>query len=90
MAVWFVGYTPALAAAAMVAGANEHGEWLSLNGQTVGGGYISSAFGSTVAGPIWGDAMAAISAKLPYEDFQTPSGDEIAGVLTAVPDVSGP
>jgi membrane peptidoglycan carboxypeptidase len=89
MAVWFVGYTPKLAAAAMVAGANEFGEWVTLNGQSVGGSYISSAFGSTVAGPIWGDAMAAISAKLPYEDFQAPPGDEIAGVLTTVPDVSG-
>ncbi|MDR7254639.1 membrane peptidoglycan carboxypeptidase [Nocardioides sp. BE266] len=89
MAVWFVGYTPKLATAAMVAGANEFGEWVSLNGQTVGGSYISSAFGSTVAGPIWGDAMSAISAKLPDEDFQAPAGDEIAGVLTPVPDVSG-
>lgn len=89
MAVWFVGYTPKLATAAMVAGANEFGEWVSLNGQTVGGSYISSAFGSTVAGPIWGDAMNAISAKLPYEDFQTPPGDEIAGVLVPVPDVAG-
>ena len=60
MAVWFVGYTPTLATAAMVAGANEFGEWVSLNGQTVGGSYISEAFGSTVAGPIWGDAMAAV------------------------------
>ena len=33
--------------------------------------------------------MAAISAKLPYEDFQAPPGDEIAGVLTTVPDVTG-
>ena len=89
MAVWFVGYTPELATASMVAGANEFGEWVSLNGQTVGDSYISSAFGSTVAGPIWGQAMAAVSSKLDYEDFQTPPGDEIAGVLTSVPDVTG-
>ena len=89
MSVWFAGYTPEIATVAMVAGANEFGEWVSLNGQTVGGGYISEAFGSTVAGPIWGDAMAAVSAKLDYVDFQTPAGDEIAGVLTGVPDVGG-
>ncbi|WP_336276050.1 PASTA domain-containing protein [Nocardioides sp. B-3] len=89
MAVWFVGYTPQIATAAMVAGANSLGHWVSLNGQTVGGSYISEAFGSTVAGPIWGDAMAAISARLDYEDFRAPAGDEIAGVLTTVPDVSG-
>jgi membrane peptidoglycan carboxypeptidase len=89
MSVWFAGYTPTLATVAMVAGANEFGEWVSLNGQTVGGSPIYEAFGSTVAGPIWGDAMAAVSAKLPYEDFQAPPGDEIAGVLTLVPDVTG-
>ncbi len=89
MSVWFAGYTPEIATAAMVAGANEFGEWVSLNGQTVGGGYIGEAFGSTVAGPIWGDAMGAVSAKLDYVDFQAPAGDEIAGVLTSVPDVAG-
>ncbi|RYB93838.1 PASTA domain-containing protein [Nocardioides oleivorans] len=89
MAVWFVGYTPELATASMVAGANEFGEWVTLNGQTVGDSYISSAFGSTVAGPIWGQAMAAVSSKLDYVDFTTPPGDEIAGVLTTVPDVTG-
>ena len=89
MSVWFAGYTPTIATVAMVAGANEFGEWVSLNGQTVGGSYISEAFGSTVAGPIWGDSMAAISAELAYEDFQTPPADEIAGVVIAVPDVSG-
>ncbi|MCD6640248.1 MAG: PASTA domain-containing protein, partial [Nocardioides sp.] len=89
MSVWFVGYTPKIAAAAMVAGANSQGHWLTLNGQSIGGSYVSSAFGSTVAGPIWGDTMAAISSKLPYEDFRKPSGDEIAGVLTTVPSVSG-
>ncbi|MCF6378064.1 penicillin-binding protein [Nocardioides KLBMP 9356] len=89
MSVWFAGYTPKIATVAMVAGANQLGEWVSLNGQYVGGSPIYEAFGSTVAGPIWGDAMSAISAKLPYEDFQAPAGDEIAGVLTSVPDVTG-
>ena len=87
--VWFAGYTPEIAAAAMIAGANEFGQWLPLGGQTVGGQYISEASGSGYAGPIWGDAMAAISAKLDYVNFQPPAGDEIAGVLTSVPDVAG-
>ncbi|EON25628.1 glycosyl transferase family protein [Nocardioides sp. CF8] len=89
MSVWFVGYTPQIATASMVAGANSLGHWVSLNGQYVGGSYIGEAFGSTVAGPIWGEAMDAISDKLDYENFRAPAGDEIAGVLTAVPDVSG-
>ena len=87
--VWFVGYTPEIAAAAMIAGANDQGQWLELGGQTVGGQYISEASGSGYAGPIWGDAMSAISAKLAYEEFQAPPGDEIAGVLSTVPDVAG-
>ncbi len=87
--VWFVGYTPEIAAAAMIAGANSLGQWLELGGQTVGGQYISEASGSGYAGPIWGDAMSAISAKLTYEEFQAPAGDEIAGVLSTVPDVAG-
>ncbi|WP_159083491.1 transglycosylase domain-containing protein [Nocardioides terrigena] len=89
MSVWFAGYTPEIAAAAMVAGADPLGNWVTLNGQSVGGTFISSAFGSTVAGPIWGDAMAAVSPKLDYTDFTTPSGDQIAGLLSAVPEVSG-
>ncbi|MBA3780681.1 MAG: transglycosylase domain-containing protein [Nocardioides sp.] len=89
MSVWFVGYTPKIAAAAMVAGANSLGHWVTLNGQSVGGSHISSAFGSTVAGPIWGDAMDAVSPTLTYADFTAPAGDEIAGVLTSVPEVGG-
>lgn len=87
--VWFVGYTPKLAAAAMIAGANGEGQWLELEGQNIGGQYIYSASGSGFAGPVWGDAMTAIQDDIPYEDFQAPAGDEIAGVLTSVPDVSG-
>lgn len=89
MAVWFVGYTPTLATAAMIAGANEQGYWLTLNGQTVGDSYVGEAFGSTLAGPMWGDAMQAIQASLPYEDFNPPAGDQITGVLATVPDVAG-
>ncbi len=65
LAVWFVGYTPDLATASMIAGANQAGEWITLNGQTVGGRYISSAVGSTNAGPMWGDAMKAIDPTPP-------------------------
>ena len=88
-AVWFVGYTPTVATAAMVAGANYQGYPITLNGQTLGGGYVASAFGSTVAGPLWGEAMGGVAASLPYEDFNAPPGDEIAGVLTGVPEVGG-
>jgi membrane peptidoglycan carboxypeptidase len=89
MAVWFMGYTPNLVTAAMIAGANSDGEWITLNGQTVGGTYISSAFGSTVAGPMWGDAMKVIQRWLPDQDFATPDPTAIEGRLISVPSVYG-
>ena len=89
MSVWYVGYTANLAGAAMVAGANADGGWVTLNGQVVGGSPIYSAFGSTVAGPIWGDAMQVIDDTLEDEEFVSPSADSVAGVITTVPSVAG-
>jgi membrane peptidoglycan carboxypeptidase len=82
--VWFIGYTPHIAAAAMIGGANEFGTPIGLTGQTVGGVYIPEASGSGFAAPIWGDAMRIITAGAPYDDFVYPSGVEGAGV-TDVP-----
>ncbi len=76
MAVWFDGYTPALAAASMIAGANQQGHWITLNGQTVGGAYVATAHGSTTAGPMWADAMRRIENLLPYRNFVPPSQDK--------------
>jgi membrane peptidoglycan carboxypeptidase len=90
MSVWFVGYTPNLATASMLAGANSLGHWVSLNGQTVGGSYIDRAFGSTQAGPIWGDAMQAIDDFLPDVDFVEPDTSVLsAGQPVTVPEVGG-
>jgi len=87
--VWFVGYTPQLAGAAMIAGANEFGSPIPLAGQTIGGVYISSASGSGFAGPVWSGAMQVLDDQLEFQDFVRPSGTDIAGVLTPIPDVSG-
>jgi membrane peptidoglycan carboxypeptidase len=89
MAVWFDGYTPALATASMIAGANQLGHWITLNGQTVGGSYIATAHGSTTAGPMWADAMRAIQDLLPNEDFVPPMQMQSAPNLTIVPSVVG-
>ena len=89
MAVWFVGYTPNLTTASMIAGANSLGHWVSLNGQTLHGTYVASAHGSTTAGPMWGDAMKVIQQWLPDTDFTRPSASDVAGVLTTVPDTGG-
>ena len=93
-AVWFNGYTPALATAAMVAGANQEGEPITLNGQTVGGQFVASAFGSTTAGPMWSQAMREIQDLLPDEDFVRPTGRfqlerEKPEVANQVPNVVG-
>jgi membrane peptidoglycan carboxypeptidase len=89
MSVWFMGYTPNLATASMIAGANSLGHWITLNGQTIGGIYTDVAHGSTTAGPMWYDAMSVIQQWLPDATFTPPNGADINGVLTTLPDVGG-
>jgi len=84
MSVWFCGYTPHAAAAVMLGGLDDVGRPKSLEGVSVGGSPIYGASGSGFAAPIWGDAMRAITADDPYEDFVYPSGVEGVGV-TSVP-----
>ncbi len=82
--VWFVGYMPGMAAAAMIAGVDEVGNPDGLVGKTVGGSTVYSASGSGFAAPIWGEAMRAIDDDFDFEDFVYPSG--VAGVgQTSVP-----
>ena len=88
-AVWFDGYTPNLAASAMIAGANSQGHHVSLNGQTIGGVYVSGAHGSTTAGPVWGDAMKAVQQYLPDVDFNEPGTTTTNGPNAEVPSVYG-
>ena len=88
-AVWFIGYTPNIATAAMLAGANTLGQPITLNGQYVGGSYIDRAFGSTDAGPIWGEAMRVVQGYLPDVDFTSPDPNVVEGQLVTVPSVEG-
>jgi membrane peptidoglycan carboxypeptidase len=88
--VWYVGYTPQLATAAMIAGASKDGQRpIPLAGQTIGGHYIYTVSGSGFAGPMWAEAMHAIQGTLKYIDFVKPSPDEVRGVATVVPSVNG-
>jgi len=87
--VWFAGYTPNLAGTVVVAGVNEVGDPESLDGKTIGGVTYYSTSGSTTAAPIWGQAFRAITPFLDDETFVQPNGEDIAGVLVAVPDVAG-
>jgi len=88
-AVWFSGYTPNLATAAMIAGANSSGQPIPLEGQVVGGRYISSASGSGVAGPMWGQAMRSVEQYLDDATFTRPDFSALRGEMVSVPDTGG-
>ncbi|MCA1981721.1 transglycosylase domain-containing protein [Nocardioides nematodiphilus] len=87
--VWFMGYTPQIATAAMIAGANTLGYPISLVGQTIAGSYVSSVSGSGFAGPMWADAMHPIENSLDPENFTAPDPTVVHGVQIPVPDVGG-
>jgi membrane peptidoglycan carboxypeptidase len=77
-AVWYVGYTPHLVAASMIAGADDQGRPQSLAGATLHGQPVSfdQVGGSSLAGPMWKKAMGVISAQLPPTDFAPPPEEE--------------
>ena len=85
--VWFVGYMPGMASAAMIAGVDEVGNPDGLVGKIVGGSTVYSASGSGFAAPIWGEAMRVIDDDFDYADFTAPTG--VVGVgqtFVPVPD----
>jgi membrane peptidoglycan carboxypeptidase len=72
--VWYVGYTPELAAASMIAGVNKADNPASLVGVTLKGVPVSfsQAGGSSLSGPMWKDAMGVIQDYLSPERFDAP------------------
>ena len=88
-AVWFVGYTPNLSTAAMIAGANSLGQPIPLAGLSVGGNTIASASGSGIAGPMWGGAMGVIAQWLDDETFTRPDLSALLNQGGTVPSVGG-
>lgn len=76
-AVWYVGYTPRIVTASMIAGADDQGRPRSLAGATLRGAPVSFAQvgGSSLAGPMWKKAMAVIAPTLPPTDFAPPPED---------------
>jgi len=63
-AVWFVGYTPDMAAAVWV-GDPRGGQKYPMKNLTINGTYYSQVFGSTMPGPIWRDALIGALAGTP-------------------------
>ncbi len=73
-AVWYAGYTPDLATAAMIAGVKNNGAPKSLAGVTINGRFLNfaSVGGSSLAGPMWAKAMQAVQGFLPGSQFDPP------------------
>ncbi|MBA2772446.1 MAG: penicillin-binding protein, partial [Nocardioidaceae bacterium] len=88
-AVWFVGYTPTLAAASFLAGVNSQNEPRGLIGKQLAGATLTDASGSGTAGPIWGDAMAAIQDLLPNRRFVRPDPSVVEGQVVSIPSFYG-
>ncbi len=68
-AVWFAGYTPQVAAAVWV-GDPRGGYAYPIRDIVINGNYYSRGYGSTLAGPVWKNAMIAAHEDLPYQSFQ--------------------
>ena len=95
-AVWFAGYTPAIAGVAMIAIDkapryksywDAHGG--SLKRLTLPSGYPLEGSGSGDAGDIWKPAMTQALANLPRTDFVDPPDSVLNGQKTSIPSTSG-
>jgi membrane peptidoglycan carboxypeptidase len=82
IAVWFAGYTPNLAAVSAVADVDPPQR--SLNGRTYNGSYMGVAFGGTLPGPIWRNAMNTALEDEPAPRFNRPSASKVKGINRAV------
>jgi membrane peptidoglycan carboxypeptidase len=87
--VWFCGYTPNMAGAAMIAGANREGSPITLIGQTIHGQALGDASGSGTAAPMWGDAMRKMINWLPPAQFRAPDPNTVEGQTIQIPFVGG-
>jgi len=87
--VWFMGYTPNLVGATMVAGANDVGHPESLIGKQMGNEILYDPSGSGTAAPIWGAAMSVVQKWLPNKAFTPPNSKLIKGIELTVPSTGG-
>jgi membrane peptidoglycan carboxypeptidase len=80
--VWFVGFTPDLAAAVATWDPRGNAPRYAMKNLTIGGHYFAQVFGSTLPGPIWRTAMLAALATTPKTPFDLQTLD---GLGTYVP-----
>ena len=86
-AVWFSGFTPQYATTVWV-GDPRGGFAYPLQNFTAYGSFVSRAYGSTVAGPIWQRIMLGIHEGLPVKRF-APADPNTDGYAETMPDVRG-
>ncbi len=87
-AVWYAGYAPNLAAAAVVADANLPYTNLMYR-HTLDGNDISDPTGSGTAGPLWQTAMEGALEGMPLRRFTAPTATTATGDRTNLPPVNG-
>ncbi len=87
-AVWYAGYAPNLAAAAVVADANLPYTNL-MYGHTLDGRDIADPTGSGTAGPLWQTAMQGALKGMPLRRFTAPNSKIVKGDLKDFPAVNG-
>jgi membrane peptidoglycan carboxypeptidase len=92
-AVWFVGYTPDMAAAVWV-GDPRGGQTHPMKNVRINGQYYGQVFGSTMPGPIWRDALRGALERVPATpwNLKTLNGINAGGfgnTITASRDACG-
>lgn len=87
MSVWFVGYTPQLAGAAVVSDADP--PYHDMIGLRYNGKKLGDATGGKLAGPLWEDTMRAALKGMPEEGFVKPSQKIELGDLIRLPSLTG-
>ena len=92
-AVWFVGYTPDMAASVWV-GDPRGGQTHPMKNVRINGQYYGQVFGSTMPGPIWRDALRGALERVPATpwNLKTLNGINAGGFgnkITASKDACG-
>jgi membrane peptidoglycan carboxypeptidase len=94
--VWFVGFTPDLAAAVATWDPRGNAPRFAMKNLSIGGHYFPQVFGSTLPGPIWRTAMEAALATTPKTPFDLQTLDGLGTYVppppvtaTPTPSVSG-
>ena len=85
--VWFAGYTPQLAGAAVVADADV--PYQNMIDQRLNGDLLRDVTGGRTAGGIWRDGMRAALQGVEERGFPRPDSDAARGKLRSLPDLGG-